>query len=91
MLCRFPDVVVGVLTRESVRAALRGGISAQQVIRYLEQHSHPQVLRHATCVTPPAPEPRHLHLYHITCTIHHLYLHQITYIYVTTTPTSRTT
>ncbi|KOB78757.1 putative TFIIH basal transcription factor complex p52 subunit [Operophtera brumata] len=36
-------MVVGVLTRESVRQALRGGITARQIIHYLEQHSHPQV------------------------------------------------
>ncbi|CAG9564351.1 unnamed protein product [Danaus chrysippus] len=45
LVYRFPNVVVGVLTRESVRAALRGGISAQQIITYLEQHSHPQMLK----------------------------------------------
>ncbi|KAH9639024.1 hypothetical protein HF086_003555 [Spodoptera exigua] len=38
----FPNLVVGVLTRESVRQALRGGITAEQIIHYLEQHSHPQ-------------------------------------------------
>lgn len=59
LIYRFPDVVVGVLTRESVRAALRGGISAQQIIRYLEQHSHPQMLKsetggiRTTSVLPP--------------------------------------
>ncbi|CAH2089085.1 unnamed protein product [Euphydryas editha] len=59
LVYRFPDVVVGVLTRESVRAALRGGISAQQIIRYLEQHSHPQMLKsetsgiRTTSVLPP--------------------------------------
>lgn len=44
IISRFPNLVVGVLTRESVRQALRGGITAQQIIHYLEQHSHPQVL-----------------------------------------------
>ncbi|XP_050352639.1 general transcription factor IIH subunit 4 [Nymphalis io] len=48
LIYRFPDVVVGVLTRESVRAALRGGISAQQIIRYLEQHAHPQMMKSET-------------------------------------------
>ncbi|CAH2240924.1 jg9660 [Pararge aegeria aegeria] len=33
---------------KSVRAALRGGISAQQIIRYLDQHSHPQMLKSDT-------------------------------------------
>ncbi|CAH0724124.1 unnamed protein product, partial [Brenthis ino] len=48
LVYRFPNVVVGVLTRESVRAALRGGISARQIVRYLEQHAHPQMLKSET-------------------------------------------
>lgn len=43
VISRFPNMVVGVLTRESVRQALRGGITADQIIHYLEQHSHPRV------------------------------------------------
>ncbi|CAG5020016.1 unnamed protein product [Parnassius apollo] len=59
LLYRFPNLVVGVLTRESVRQALRGGITADQIIHYLEQHSHPQMLKsesggiRATSVLPP--------------------------------------
>ncbi|XP_045525898.1 general transcription factor IIH subunit 4 isoform X2 [Pieris brassicae] len=44
LMYRFPNLVVGVITRESVRQAFRGGISAQQIIKFLEQHSHPQML-----------------------------------------------
>ncbi|VVC97930.1 unnamed protein product [Leptidea sinapis] len=44
LLGLFPNLVVGVITRESVRQAFRGGISAEQIIKYLEQHSHPQML-----------------------------------------------
>ncbi|XP_050668284.1 general transcription factor IIH subunit 4 isoform X3 [Leptidea sinapis] len=44
LMYRFPNLVVGVITRESVRQAFRGGISAEQIIKYLEQHSHPQML-----------------------------------------------
>lgn len=36
-------MVVGVLTRDSVRQAFRGGITAEQIISYLEQHAHPTV------------------------------------------------
>ncbi|XP_052755713.1 general transcription factor IIH subunit 4 [Galleria mellonella] len=59
LIYRFPNLVVGVLTRESVRAALRGGITAQQILHYLNQHSHPQMLNsetggiRATSVLPP--------------------------------------
>lgn len=41
---RFPNLVVGVITRDSVRQALRGGITADQIIGYLTQHAHPQML-----------------------------------------------
>jgi transcription initiation factor TFIIH subunit 4 len=43
LLYRFPNVVVGVLTRDSIRQALRGGITAKQIISYLEQYAHPKV------------------------------------------------
>lgn len=31
------------MTRDSVRQAFRGGITADQIISYLEQHAHPNV------------------------------------------------
>jgi len=43
LLYRFPNVTVGVITRDSIRQALRGGITARQIISYLEQHAHPKV------------------------------------------------
>lgn len=45
MFFRFPNLVVGVITRDSVRQALRGGINADQIISYLTQHAHPQMCR----------------------------------------------
>lgn len=48
---RFPNLVVGVLTRDSVRQALRGGITADQIISYLEQHAHPNVSLNAISST----------------------------------------
>lgn len=44
LLYRFPNVTVGVITRDSIRQALRGGITARQIISYLEQHAHPKVI-----------------------------------------------
>jgi len=44
MFCRFPNLVVGVITRDSIRQALRGGITADQIIGYLKQHAHQQML-----------------------------------------------
>lgn len=43
LMYRFPNLVVGVLTRDSIRQALRGGITAEQIISYLEQHAHQSV------------------------------------------------
>ncbi|PFH37093.1 general transcription factor IIH polypeptide 4 GTF2H4 [Besnoitia besnoiti] len=38
---RLPNLIVGVLTRASVLAAYRSGITADQIIRFLEAHAHP--------------------------------------------------
>lgn len=37
---RFANLVTGIVTRESVRSALRNGITATQIINYLESHAH---------------------------------------------------
>lgn len=50
LLYRFPNLVVGVLTRDSVRQALRGGITADQIISYLRQHTHPNVRNNFFCI-----------------------------------------
>lgn len=44
LMYRFPNLVVCVITRDSIRQALRGGITADQIIGYLKQHAHPQML-----------------------------------------------
>ncbi|KAF8485736.1 transcription factor Tfb2 [Russula ochroleuca] len=40
---RFPNLVVGAITRESVRKALLNGITADQIISYLTTYAHPQM------------------------------------------------
>lgn len=40
---RFPNLVVGSVTRESVKRALANGIRADQIISYLTTHAHPQM------------------------------------------------
>ncbi|KAI9607452.1 hypothetical protein H4Q26_005974 [Puccinia striiformis f. sp. tritici PST-130] len=40
---RFPNLVVGAVTRESIKSALSNGITADQVIIYLHTHAHPQM------------------------------------------------
>ncbi|KAG9001428.1 RNA polymerase II transcription factor B 52 kDa subunit [Tulasnella sp. JGI-2019a] len=40
---RYPDLVTGAITRESVKKALDNGINADQIISYLVTHAHPQM------------------------------------------------
>ena len=42
MKVRFPNIIVGMITRESIRGALANGITAQQIVHYLGTHAHPQ-------------------------------------------------
>ncbi|CAI4038884.1 hypothetical protein SMKI_06G2340 [Saccharomyces mikatae IFO 1815] len=42
---RFVNMVLGQITRESIRRALTNGITAEQIIAYLETHAHPQMRR----------------------------------------------
>lgn len=54
MLCfRLPNVTVGVLTRDSIRTALRSGITADQIVGFLRMHAHPKMKRPGTPVLPP--------------------------------------
>ncbi|KAI3405922.2 TFB2 [Candida oxycetoniae] len=41
---RFSNMVCGQITRESIRNALYNGITADQIIKFLEMHAHPQML-----------------------------------------------
>lgn len=40
---RFPNMVTGQITRESIRKALFNGITADQIIKFLESHAHSQM------------------------------------------------
>lgn len=40
---RFPNIVIGLITRDSIRQALKSGMSAQQIVNYLLMHVHPTV------------------------------------------------
>lgn len=43
MKTRFSNMVLGQITRESIRNALYNGITAEQIIKFLETHAHPQM------------------------------------------------
>ena len=49
---RFPNLVIGMITRESIKSALSNGITAQQIVSYLTAHAHPQ-MRKQTPLLPP--------------------------------------
>ncbi|XP_067940217.1 general transcription factor IIH subunit 4-like [Watersipora subatra] len=44
MLYRFPNMVVGNITRDSVRQALMHGIKSEQIINYLTMHAHREMV-----------------------------------------------
>lgn len=45
---RFPAFSLGILTRESVRQALKSGITADEIIKFLTLNAHPSALRDKT-------------------------------------------
>lgn len=49
---RFPNMVAGRITRQSVREAIEKGITSDQIISYLSTHAHPQ-MRKKTPILPP--------------------------------------
>lgn len=57
---RFPNIVIGLITRDSVRQALRGGISAQQIINYLLMHAHPTIRDSENPIPPTVIDQIHL-------------------------------
>ena len=56
-LYRFPNLSVSLITRDSVRQAFKGGISATQIIRFLRMHAHTKQVeeqtKHKRPVIPP--------------------------------------
>lgn len=50
---RFPNLAVGVLTRDSVRQALRSGITAEQIVGFLRIHAHPKMVAAGPPTLPP--------------------------------------
>lgn len=51
---RFPGFCLGMLTRESVRSALRSGITAAQIINFLTVNAHPSVCNSDGPRVPPS-------------------------------------
>ncbi|KAG4302275.1 hypothetical protein PCK1_001547, partial [Pneumocystis canis] len=49
---RFSNLVVGVITRNSVRQAFMNGITAEQIISYLTSYAHPQMKKNVPIIPP---------------------------------------
>ena len=49
---RYPNMVAGKITRESIRRAVAMGITSDQIITFLSTHAHPQMFK-ANQVLPP--------------------------------------
>jgi transcription initiation factor TFIIH subunit 4 len=43
LLYRLPNMVLAVITRESATTAMKSGITASQICRFLSQHAHPDM------------------------------------------------
>ncbi|KKA22023.1 TFIIH and nucleotide excision repair factor 3 complexes subunit (Tfb2) [Rasamsonia emersonii CBS 393.64] len=43
---RFPNLITGKITRQSIRRAIEMGITADQIISYLSTHAHPQMRKY---------------------------------------------
>jgi len=54
---RFPGMVTGRLTRDSIRRAISYGITADQIISYLASHAHEQMARTAVAAGRPVLPP----------------------------------
>lgn len=54
---RFPDMVAGRLSRQSIRQAINFGITADQIISYLAAHAHEQMHRSAALNGKPILPP----------------------------------
>lgn len=50
---RYPNMVSGKITRESIRRAVGMGITSQQIISFLSTHAHPQMLKKSSTILPP--------------------------------------
>ncbi|CAB0017209.1 unnamed protein product [Nesidiocoris tenuis] len=53
LLYRFPNMVVGTLTRDSICMALRSGITADQIVNFLRLHAHPRLVAKGPPILPP--------------------------------------
>lgn len=49
---RYPNMVSGKITRESIRKAVKMGITSEQIISFLNAHAHPQMQKQSLILPP---------------------------------------
>ncbi|KZF22771.1 putative TFIIH and nucleotide excision repair factor 3 complexes subunit [Xylona heveae TC161] len=49
---RYPNMVAGRISRESIRRAIQTGITSDQIISYLGTHAHPQMRKNVPVLPP---------------------------------------
>ena len=52
LIVRFPNMVTGKLTKESVQRAISYGITSEQIITYMAAHAHPQMQKNNPVLPP---------------------------------------
>ncbi len=52
LITRFPNMVTGKLTKESVQRAISRGITSDQIISYIATHAHPQMQKNNPVLPP---------------------------------------
>ncbi|XP_064387820.1 general transcription factor IIH subunit 4-like [Halichondria panicea] len=57
---RFPNLVVGTITRDSVHKALMKGITAEQILSFLKLHAHPEMHVNHPLIPPTVSDQVHL-------------------------------
>lgn len=52
LITRFPNMVTGKLTKESVQRAISYGITSEQIVTYMAAHAHPQMQKNSPVLPP---------------------------------------
>ncbi len=52
LITRYPNMIAGKITRESIRRAVSMGITGDQIISFLTTHAHPQMAKNQPILPP---------------------------------------
>ncbi len=57
LITRYPNMVSGRISRESIANAIAQGITSDQIITYLSTHAHPQLVKRSAAIGGPVLPP----------------------------------